>query len=596
MSMHRPQPPVDPLEAMVMKALDMIDAERPADAEAICRRLLAKSPHYPHGLRALSNALFLQRKYAAAEHYATLAEQHAPPGDPFFLHALARQFRQLGPNERVSRIFRKAIAIDPLEAEYHIGLTENLLALNAFVEAAAAAREGIARVPTNPDIRFNNVVATLNLGRAEEASALVDDLVTNAPKYTPALLLRSTIQHYAGLTSPRQSLADAQAYWASELPNLPPLSPPARRKPGPLRVGFLSPDFREHSVAYFIRPIIEGLDRSRFHVACYMSCPQQDQVTESIRKASDLWRDVSLGTQAAVANCIRADDIDVLVELAGHTAGGSMFAVAMRPARAHVTYLGYPGTTGLSSIDCRLIDTHTDPAGDPYDAQAHASERLMRLDPCFLCYSPPQDAPPVASRDAAAPVMFGSFNAMKKTTRRTLQLWSRVLAAVPGSRLYLKNSSLKNASLRDDFLARLADAGIARDRVDLASFTASTREHLACYAHIDIALDTFPYHGTTTTCEALFMGVPVVALTGDAHVSRVGVSVLHAAKCPQWVARDEDEYVAIAARLATDRDGLLRTRSSLRADLLASPLCDASAMCARFGAAIESIARDRSLL
>ncbi len=595
MSMQGSRPPVDPLEAMVLKALDMIDAERPADAESICRRVLAKAPTYPHALRAISNALFLQRKYAAAEHYATLAEQHAPPGDAFFLHALARQFRQLGPNERVSRIFRKAIAIDPLEAEYHIGLTENLLALNEFVEAAAAAQQGIAGVPTNPDVRFNNVVATLNLGRAEEASALVDDLVTNAPGYTPALLLRSTIQHYAGLRSPAQSLADASAYWERELPNLPPLPPLPRRKPGPLRVGFLSPDFREHSVAYFIRPIIEGLDRSRFHVSCYMSCPQQDQVTASIRKASDIWRDVSLGTQAAVANCIRGDDLDVLVELAGHTAGGSMFAVAMKPARLHVTYLGYPGTTGLRSIDCRLVDSHTDPAGDPYDAQAHASEKLVRLDPCFLCYSPSQDAPPVAERSADAPLTFGSFNAMKKTTRRTLQLWSRVLAAVPGSRLYLKNSSLKNASLRDDFLARLADAGIARDRIDLAPFAASTREHLACYANVDIALDTFPYHGTTTTCEALFMGVPVIALTGDAHVARVGVSVLHAAKCPQWVARDDAEYVAIAARLAADRGALASTRASLRPRMLASSLCDAAAMSARFGDTLERIAREHGV-
>jgi predicted O-linked N-acetylglucosamine transferase (SPINDLY family) len=596
MSMQRAQPPTDPLEAMVLKALDMIDAERPADAEAICRRVLAKSPHYPHGLRALSNALFLQRKYAAAEHYATLAEQHAPPNDPLFLHALARQFRQLGPNERVSRIFRKAIAIDPAEAEYHIGLTENLLALNEFVEGATAARAGIARVPTNPDLRFNNIVATLNLGRAEEASALADDLVTNAPKYTPALLLRSTIQHYAGLTNAAQSLADAQAYWERELPHIVPLASPPRRKPGPLRVGFLSPDLREHSVAYFIRPIIEHLDRERFVVACYMSCPQQDAVTERIRKASDIWRDVSLGTQAAVANCIRNDDIDVIVDLAGHTAGGNMFAFAMKPARVHVTYLGYPGTTGLPTMDCRFVDAHTDPASSPYDAQEHASEALVRLDPCFLCYTPSEDAPPVATRDAGSPITFGSFNAMKKTTPRTLQLWSRVLASVPGSRLYLKNSSLKNMSLREDFLARLADAGIARDRVELAPFTASTREHLTCYGNIDIALDTYPYHGTTTTCEALFMGVPVISLIGDAHVSRVGVSVLHAAGYPDWLARSEDDYVAIAQRLAANRAALASQREQLRPRMLASALCDAAAMAKRFGDAIERIARERHVL
>lgn len=596
MNTRQPQPPADPLEAMVLKALDMIDAERPVDAEAICRRVLAKAPHYPHGLRALSNALFLQRKYAAAEHYATLAEQHAPPNDPFFLHALARQFRQLGPNERVSRIFRKAIAIDPAEAEYHIGLTENLLALNEYVESAIAARDGIARVPTNPDLRFNNIVATLNLGRAEEASILADDLVLNAPKYTPALLLRSTIQHYAGLTGAEQSLADAQAYWQQELPHLPPLPAPPHRKPGPLRVGFLSPDLREHSVAYFIRPIIEHLDRGRFVVACYMSCAQQDGVTERIRKASDLWRDVSLGTQAAIANCIRNDDIDVLVELAGHTAGGSMFAVAMKPARLHLTYLGYPGTTGLPAVDCRIVDTHTDPTGSPYDAQRHASERLVRLDPCFLCYTPPEDAPPVASRDLSSPITFGSFNAMKKTTRRTLQMWSRVLAGVPGSRLYLKNSSLKNASLRDDLFARLADVGIARDRIELAPFTASTREHLMCYGNIDIALDTFPYHGTTTTCEALFMGVPLVSLAGDAHVSRVGVSLLHATGNAQWLANDEDEYVAIAHQLATDRAALSLHRGQLRDRMLASTLCDTAAMARRFGDMIERIARDHQVI
>ena len=586
----------DPLEAMVLHALDMIDAERAADAEAICRRVLAKAPHYPHALRVISNALFLQRKYAAAEHYALLAEQHAPKNDTHFLYSLARQLRQLGPNERVTRVFRKCVALDPTEKEYHIGLTENLLAMDEHTEAAAAARAGIAHVPTSPDLRFNGVIATLNLGRAEEAAVLVDDLATNAPKYTPAFLLRSTIQHYAGTMPPAQALKDAQTYWERELPNLPPMVAPAPRKPGPLRVGFVSPDFREHSVAYFIEPIIAGLDRTKFHVVCYMSCPQQDVVSVRISKACDLWRDVSLGTYDAVANRVRDDDIDILIDLAGHTAGGNMLAFARKPARVHATYLGYPGTTGLPTMDYRLVDSQTDPAGSPYDAQALANERLVRLDPSFLCYSPSPLAPPVAQREASGPIVFGSFNAMKKTTHHTMRLWSRVLAAVPDSRLVLKNSSLKSDSLRADSFARLADAGIAKDRVELFRFTKSTREHLELYSRVDIALDTYPYHGTTTTCESLYMGVPVVSLAGDSHVCRVGLSVLHAAGCGEWCATSEDRYVAIAKSLAADRAALARTRATLRDRMMASPIGDAKAMCERFGHALEFMAREKGLI
>jgi protein O-GlcNAc transferase len=258
-----------------------------------------------------------------------------------------------------------------------------------------------------------------------------------------------------------------------------------------------------------------------------------------------------------------------------------------------MTWLGYPNTTGLATMDARLIDSRTDPAG----AEALATERLVRLEPCFLCYRPMLAAPEPRRETAVdAPVVFGSFNLPLKLTPTCLEMWSAALRAVPGSMLVLKHISLKEPWMRERLLERLERAGVSRAAVRILPPDATFREHLDSYAQFDIALDSYPYHGTTTTCEALWMGVPVVTLRGDRHAARVGDSLLHAVGLGELVAGSPPEFAEIAGRLAAERQRLRVWRGvgegSLREIMRGSALCDGAAFCARFQGAVRSAWRE----
>jgi predicted O-linked N-acetylglucosamine transferase (SPINDLY family) len=253
-----------------------------------------------------------------------------------------------------------------------------------------------------------------------------------------------------------------------------------------------------------------------------------------------------------------------------------------------VSAIGYPNTTGHPCVDWRIVDSITDPAGD----DAYCTERLARIDPCFLCYSPFADAPPPAMPAQGTPFTFGSFNLAAKVREQTVELWSAALARVPGSRLLLKSKSISDPALLGRLMARLQAGGIDASRVDVAPYTKTNAEHLALYSRVHVALDCTPYNGTTTTCEALWMGVPVVCIAGDRHAARVGASLLHAAGCGEFLARTPAEFAQIAAGLAQDQGRLAALRSSLRARLAASPLMDQPAYAARFHAALRECWRE----
>ena len=305
------------------------------------------------------------------------------------------------------------------------------------------------------------------------------------------------------------------------------------------------------------------------------------------RPSSAAWISAAAPDDAALDRLIREHRIDILIELAGHSAGNRLPALRNKPAPIIVSAIGYANTTGLPSVDYRLIDSLTDPAG----SESHATERLVRLDPCFLCYRPPA-APQVAIRSGSNPIVFGSFNALPKLSPRTLRVWSELLRRVPNSSIILKAGGLQDPWARQILLAAFDAAGIGRERVELLSQTAGLDDHLALYSRVDIALDPFPYNGTTTTCEALWMGVPVVALSGDHHAARVGVTLLTAAGLPDLIADSEEHYVGIAAALASDRPRLESLRATLRPRMAASVLCDGPAYARRFERALRRIWRE----
>jgi predicted O-linked N-acetylglucosamine transferase (SPINDLY family) len=341
-----------------------------------------------------------------------------------------------------------------------------------------------------------------------------------------------------------------------------------------LRVGYLSADLREHAVAYFLEAILEGHDRRAVEVVVF-HIGAGDEATKRMRGKADTWLPLFPCPDEQLLGAMRAEGVDILVELAGHTASNRLPVVARRAAPVQVTYIGYPNTTGVPGIDYRIIDAATDPPG----GERWATERLVRLDPCFLCYRAAESAPPVAPRPSSGPVMFGSFNNLAKLSPQTADLWSRVVRAVPGSKLVLKGKALADESIAARFHERFASRGIGPERLEFLQHTPATGEHLGAYAKVDIALDPFPYSGTTTTCEAMWMGVPVVTMEGSRHSSRVGVSLLRTVGLPELIAKTPDEYVADRDGAGGDRDRSTQLRASLRDRVRASPLCDEPRSC-----------------
>ena len=338
-----------------------------------------------------------------------------------------------------------------------------------------------------------------------------------------------------------------------------------------LKIGYVSGDFKTHSVSYFFEPLLVNRDRANFEVTCYANNKYRDEVTEKLRALADNWRDIAHLDDATVAQMIHQDGIDILVDLAGHTLGNRLSVFARKPAPLQITYLGYPNTTGLEAMDYRLSDFDADPPGM---TEALHTEELIRLEKSFLCYQPPANAPKVRDLPARKQgyITFGSFNSLPKVSQKTIDCWIEILHQVPESRLTIKAKSLQDRGAKERIYDLFAAARIDRQRLDLRGWLADTNNHLDLYNEVDIALDTYPYHGTTTTCEALYMGVPVITLAGASHVSRVGVSLLSSVGLNEFIANSSAEYISKAIDLANNWDYLAELRRGLRDRLLQSPL------------------------
>ncbi|MBJ6751683.1 O-linked N-acetylglucosamine transferase family protein [Geomonas anaerohicana] len=494
------------------------------------------------------------------------------PGHAGYRNNLGLALSELGRGEEAQASFQEAIRLDPRYPEPHSNLA---ILYERFGNGAAAIdslRQALRLRPDFPEAHHNLGNALKSQGRHEEAIAHYREALRLKPDYLEARSSLLFALLYGTQVAEETIFAEHAAFGASQRRAV----KPHDNAPDPDRVitiGYVSADFREHAVARFIAPVLAHHDRSRFRVLCYSNVAVPDAKSCELAGLCDRFVNIAGLPDDQAEELLREDGIDILVDLSGHSAGNRLPLFARKPAPVQVTWIGYPFSTGLDSIDYRISDAFCDPPGT---TERYHSEELIRLPGTFSCFAPPKDAPAVAPPPclASGEITFGSFNNPAKITGETLAIWADVLRAVPGSRLLLKGYSLACAKGRQRFLDAFAAAGIDTGRLELVGNTPSYRDHLALYGKVDIALDTFPYHGTTTTCEALWMGVPVVTLAGSTHRSRVGATLLHSVGLDGLVAHDACSFAQIAHALALDRHRLQGLRETLRATMAASTLTD----------------------
>jgi predicted O-linked N-acetylglucosamine transferase (SPINDLY family) len=561
------------------------DLDRPADAVQRYDRALALQPDYAEALVNRGNA------------QATLGEPDAALASFDQAIALRPDFAEAHYNRAnaLATMGRKADALAgydralALEPAYAAALNNKGIALQAdgrYAEAQACYETALAANPEDGEALSSLGNLKTEQGRVEEALEIFAAAARLRPDLPgPHSNLIMTRNYRTGLAA-ADHLAAHRA-WGAALA-VPKPRPFPLRRPGRLRVGYVSADFRTHSVAYFLEPLLAHHDRAAVEVFCYADVARPDATTARLRALADHWVPIDRLSDAGAAARIRDDGIDLLIDLSGHTGQSRLSLFAARPAPVQATWLGYPATTGLAAMDWRLTDGIADPPGA---AEPFHAERLLRLPNGFLCYRPPAEAgePAPAPMIANGFVTFGSFNQLAKLSDETVAAWASVLDRVPGSRLLLKSKALDDAATRAWHLGRFQSHGIAAERLELLGYIAAADGHLAAYGRIDVALDPFPYNGTTTTCEALWMGVPVVTLAGDRHAGRVGVSLLTRIGLDTLVAHDIADYAARATALVADRDGLTALRAGLRDRLRASPLLDEPRFARDMEAAFEAM-------
>lgn len=521
---------------------------RPQDALAQYRRAAELRPGYAEALNNMGNVHKELGDFAAAM-AAFEAALLVRPDYVVAINNAGCLFRTLGRSDEAEDMLRRGLDVDPRHAALYDNLGNVLKDAGALDEAIACYRRSLEIDPNNP-ATHGNLAYTLSF-RSTEAAPIREECARWNARFAAPLARREA-----------DSARD--------------LSPDRR-----LKVGYVSPDFREHCQALFTLPLLAHHDPAALEVYCYSSAERADEITRRIARCAHVWRDVRPLDDTELCRMIRDDGIDILVDLTMHMAGGRLLVFARKPAPVQIAWLAYPGTTGMDAIDYRLSDPRLDPEG--YDD--HYTEKTLRLPDSFWCYDPLTDVPDVNALPAARRgyLTLGCLNNSCKLTEHTLGLWGRAMRALPNARLKLMAPPGRH---RQRLLARLAAHGVAAERVSFLEFR-PRGEYLRSYHDIDFGLDTFPYNGHTTSLDGLWMGVPTVTRVGATSVGRAGLSQLYHLDLLDLAAESDDAYVAAAVALGRDPPRLETLRRSLRERIARSPLMDG----ARFAKNMESAFR-----
>lgn len=489
---------------------------------------------------------------------------------------LGNIYRERGLLDDAIEYYQIALSIDPLHIVALNNLGHVLQDKGQFHDAILCYKKALLISPERADTHSSLGNAYFNLGKLDKS----EDFFRNALKIKPDFLYAYSYLLLSINCNPRydgRSICFEHIKFAMDFAE--PLYPdsPAytntRTGTRRLRIGYLSPDFKKHPVSFFIEPVLISHNRESFDIFCYSDVEAEDEVSIRMKKYVHKWQKIAHMSDTEVYDLIKKDEIDILVDLAGHTLRNRMLLFARKPAPVQVNWVGYPATTGLSSMDYKIVDQYTDPVG----LTEHLyTEQLIRFPECFLCYLPDKDTPAVGElpRLSTGYITFGSFNNFAKISPEVFHLWTKILNSIPTSHLILKGKGFSDKTLCSSCLNIFRKEGINPDRIELLPPIPLFREHLNLYNRIDIGLDTFPYNGTTTTCEAMWMGVPVVTLAGNTHCSRVGTSLLSNIGLKDLSAKTQDEYIELATNLAIDNDRLQFLRNNLREMMVKSALCN----------------------
>jgi predicted O-linked N-acetylglucosamine transferase (SPINDLY family) len=562
-------------EAEKKRADDLFDAGRLEEAIAVYRALLARSPGFARAWNNFGLCLRLTGRSAEAEQAFRSAVSQAPDLVAAWINLASMQEEARRVPDAVESL-RRALTLDPKSRDARNNAGQLLSEQGQFFAAEEQFRAGLASHPTDAGLSFNLGLTLTRQGRIDDAVTRIRDAFQAEPDSRMVASAILMTLNYADDVAPSDMRSEhdriARYLEAGAVPSLPGRTPPDSSRP--LKVGYFSADLGYHVVSFFMEPVLASHDPGAVEVYCYYAGLKEDAQCEKLKAFGVRWRNVAAMDEDSLHRAVLTDGLDVAVDLSGHTGGNRLAVFARRVAPVQVTWLGYPNTTGLTAMDYRLTDIWADPPGM---TEAWHSERLWRLPEGFLVYRPRPEAPEVnpLPRDTNGYVTYGCFNNFAKVSPTTLRLWAGVLAAVPDAKLIVKSKGLDEPAFATEVKERFARAGGDVSRLQLEGQQAAFENHLSRYGAIDIALDTYPYGGTTTTCEALWMGVPVVTLAGEVHAARVGASLLHRIGHPEWIAATEADFIRVARDLAQSGAALAGTRASLRAQMAGSSLTDA---------------------
>lgn len=559
------------IQLLAMLAMANTRLEHIDDAISCYKMIISLKPGHAGAL--LHTGILYKKKNRPGEAKDYLLRAHCLDKDnPVTLKQLGDVSRSLNELDEAFKYYRRSLAVNPEFVQAHSALGQLYSSCGNISQAKDAYKAALQHNPAHiPSLAR---LGGLLLEQGDHVAAIA--LFKRALNINPAIKGARTLLLFSlnYCSTDRDLIFKAHKEWGQIHTPLSNNLVGHDNPPDPgrqLRIGYLSPDFCEHPVSFFLEPLLENHDKSQYQIYAYSNVETPDSTTTRLAGLVDTLRPVFGLSDSELAKLIRADKIDILVDLAGHTTRNRLPVFGLKPAPVQVTYLGYPNTTGVPAIDYRITDNVADPPGS---TDNYYTEQMARLPGGFLCYRPPAQSPAVMSLPAAENgyITFGSFNNLTKITPEAIKTWSQILNAIPRSRLFIKCTSDTQTQARYIELFRIE--GVKRHQLDFIGFVSGINQHLDMYNRIDISLDTFPYNGTTTTCESLWMGVPVIALAGHLHAGRVSMSILSQIGLDDFVATSLNDYVQIAIKYSADLEKLAALRKRLRELVRDSKLCD----------------------